>query len=93
MSSEAGASEDIPGAFAGTCPCEDGSFPRNLLLRLRAMAQIRRAEGILSREGIQVSAVRNHYSLLYRSSEKADILDYCRKNGTDFHAYARYFTD
>ena len=51
------------------------------------LAQIKRAEEILSAEGVHVSAVQNHYSLLYRSSEKAGILDYCRENGIDFWAY------
>lgn len=50
-------------------------------------AQIRRAEEILSKEGVHISAVQNHYSLLYRSSEKAGILDYCKENGIDFWAY------
>lgn len=51
------------------------------------LAQIKRAEEILSKEGIHVSAVQNHYSLLYRSSEEAGILDYCKENGIDFYAY------
>ena len=34
-----------------------------------------------------MSAVQNHYSLLYRLSEKAGILDYCKENGIDFWAY------
>jgi len=51
------------------------------------LAQIKRAEEILSKEGVHVSAVQNHCSLLYRSSEKAGILDYCKENGIDFWAY------
>lgn len=51
------------------------------------LSQLERAEEILSAEGIHVSAVQNHYSLLYRSSEKAGILDYCRERGIDFWAY------
>lgn len=51
------------------------------------LAQIKRAEEILSREGIHISAVQNHYSLLYRSSEDAGILDYCKENGITFFAY------
>ena len=51
------------------------------------LAQIKRAEEILSAEGVHVSAVQNHYSLLYRSSEKAGILEYCKENGIDFWAY------
>ena len=51
------------------------------------LAQIKRAEEILSAEGIHISAVQNHYSLLYRASERAGILDYCRENGIDFWSY------
>lgn len=51
------------------------------------LAQIKRAEEILSKEGVHVSAVQNHYSLLYRSSEDAGILDYCKEKGIDFYAY------
>ena len=51
------------------------------------LAQIKRAEEILTKEGVHLSAVQNHYSLLYRSSEKAGILDYCKENNIDFWAY------
>lgn len=51
------------------------------------LAQIKRAEEILSKESVHLSAVQNHYSLLYRSSEKAGIQDYCKENGIDFWAY------
>lgn len=51
------------------------------------LAQIQRAEEILSKEGVHLSAVQNHYSLLYRSSEEAGILDYCKEHGMDFFAY------
>lgn len=51
------------------------------------MEQIKKAEKILSAEGIHLSAVQNHYSLLYRSSEDAGIIDFCREKGIDFFAY------
>lgn len=51
------------------------------------MAQIKRAEEILSREGVHISAIQNHYSLLYRSSETAGILDFCKEKGLAFFAY------
>ncbi|MDE6769760.1 MAG: aldo/keto reductase [Muribaculaceae bacterium] len=51
------------------------------------LAQIKRADDILRAEGFRVSAVQNHFSLLYRSSEKAGILDYCKENNIDFFAY------
>lgn len=51
------------------------------------LAEIKRAEEILSAEGVHISAVQNHYSLLYRSSEKGGILDYCKEHGIVFFAY------
>ena len=51
------------------------------------LAQIKRANEILATAGIQISAVQNHFSLLYRSSEEAGILDYCREYHITFFAY------
>lgn len=51
------------------------------------LAQIQRAEAILAEQGVHLSAVQNHYSLLYRSSEHSGILDYCGANGIQFFAY------
>ena len=49
--------------------------------------EIQRANEILAEAGFKVSAVQNHFSLLYRSSEKGGVLDYCRENGIEFWAY------
>ena len=51
------------------------------------LAEIKRANEILAAEGLKVSAVQNHYSLLHRSSERAGILDYCKENGITFYSY------
>lgn len=51
------------------------------------LAELRRVDEILSTEGFHVSAVQNHYSLLYRSSENAGIIDYCSKNNLTFFSY------
>lgn len=51
------------------------------------LAQIKRANEILAKEGLKVSAVQNHYSLLHRSSERAGILEYCKENNITFYAY------
>ena len=51
------------------------------------IAEIRRANEILGEAGFKVSAVQNHFSLLYRSSEKGGILDFCKENGIEFWAY------
>lgn len=49
--------------------------------------EIKRANKILGEAGFKVSAMQNHFSLLYRSSERGGVLDYCRNNGIDFWAY------
>lgn len=51
------------------------------------LAQIKQAEEILAKEDVHLSAVQNHYSLLYRSSEDAGILDYCKENDATFFSY------
>ena len=45
--------------------------------------EIQRANEILGEVGFKVSAVQNHFSLLYRSSEKGGVLDYCKEHGID----------
>jgi aryl-alcohol dehydrogenase-like predicted oxidoreductase len=49
--------------------------------------EIQRANEILGEAGFKVSAVQNHFSLLYRSSEKGGVLDYCKQHGIEFWAY------
>lgn len=51
------------------------------------LIEIELANQILGEAGFRVEAIQNHYSLLYRSSEHAGILDYCRNHGIPFFAY------
>ena len=51
------------------------------------LSEIKRVNEILAAEGLKISAVQNHFSLLHRSSERAGILDYCKENGIAFFAY------
>lgn len=51
------------------------------------LSELKRAEEILKVEGLKISAVQNHYSLLHRSSERAGILDYCKQKGITFYSY------
>lgn len=51
------------------------------------LSELKRAEEILGAEGLHISAVQNHYSLLHRSSERAGILDYCKQKGMTFYSY------
>ena len=49
--------------------------------------EIKLADQILGEGGFRVEAIQNHYSLLYRSSDYAGILDHCRDQGIPFFAY------
>lgn len=51
------------------------------------LEEIKLAASILAEEGLSLSAVQNHYSLLYRSSEEAGIIDYCIANDIVFFSY------
>lgn len=51
------------------------------------LAEIKEAAEILGKEGLRISAIQNHYSLLNRSSEGSGILDYCKENDITFFAY------
>ena len=51
------------------------------------LAEIKEAAEILKAEGLKVSAIQNHYSLLNRSSETSGILDWCKANGAIFFSY------
>lgn len=50
-------------------------------------AEIDLADRILGEAGYRVEAVQNHYSLLFRSSEQAGVLEHCRRNGIRFYSY------
>ena len=52
-----------------------------------SLDEIKEAVAILEKEGLKISAIQNHYSLLNRSSETSGILDYCKENGITFCAY------
>lgn len=51
------------------------------------LKQIKLVNAMLAKDDFAVTAVQNHYSLLYRSSEQAGILDYCNANNITFFAY------
>ncbi|GAA0489724.1 aldo/keto reductase [Salinibacillus aidingensis] len=51
------------------------------------LEEIKLAASILEEEGLELSAVQNHYSLLYRSSEDAGIIDWCNQNNVVFFSY------
>lgn len=52
-----------------------------------SLSEIKQANEILQAEGLKISAVQNHYSLLNRSSETSGILEYCKENDIIFFSY------
>lgn len=78
---------DVEKWTPGLIPLVKSGKVRRVGVSNHNLDQIKRAEEILSAEGVHISAVQNHYSLLYRSSEDAGILDYCKENGIEFFAY------
>ena len=68
-------------------PLEKSGQIKSIGVSNHSLAEIKRANEILAVEGLKVSAVQNHFSLLHRSSERAGILDYCKENDITFYAY------
>ena len=78
---------DVEKWTSGLIPLLQSGRVQQVGVSNHSLEQIKRANEILKQAGFSVSAVQNHYSLLYRSSEDAGILDYCHKNDITFFAY------
>ena len=52
-----------------------------------SLTQLKAAQQILNAAEIPLSAIQNHYSLLYRASENSGILDWSKENEIPFFAY------
>ncbi|WP_162012176.1 aldo/keto reductase [Streptococcus sp. S784/96/1] len=52
-----------------------------------SLEQVKRVQEILKPAGVQISAVQNHFSLLYRNSIEDGLLDYCKENNIQFFSY------
>lgn len=78
---------DVEKWVPGLIPLLQSGRVKHVGVSNHSLEQIKRANEILKPAGFSVSAVQNHYSLLYRSSEDAGILDYCHKNNIIFFAY------
>jgi len=76
-----------PKWVSGLIPLLKSGKVKNVGVSNHNPEQIQQANDILAKEGFKISAVQNHYSLLYRSSEYAGILDYCNRNDITFFAY------
>ncbi|WP_371069450.1 aldo/keto reductase [Sediminibacillus sp. JSM 1682029] len=51
------------------------------------LEEVKLAASILEKEGLKLPAVQNHYSLLYRASEDAGIIDWCNEHDVLFFSY------
>ena len=78
---------DVERWTPGLIPLLQSGKVRKVGVSNHNIKEIRRANEILGEAGFKVSAVQNHFSLLYRSSEKGGVLDYCKENGIQFWAY------
>ena len=78
---------DVERWTPGLIPLLQSGKVRQVGVSNHNIKEIRRANEILGEAGFKVSAVQNHFSLLYRSSEKSGVLDYCKENGIEFWAY------
>lgn len=79
--------QDVEKWTSGLIPLLQTGKVKSVGVSNHNLAQIKQANEILGAAGYSVSAVQNHFSLLYRSSEDAGILDYCRENSITFFAY------
>ena len=71
----------------GLIPLLKSGRIKNVGVSNHNIEEIRLANEILGEVGFKVSAVQNHYSLLYRSSEKGGVLSYCKENDIQFWSY------
>ena len=78
---------DVERWTPGLIPLLESGKVRRVGVSNHNIDEIRRANEILGAAGFKVSAVQNHFSLLYRSSERGGVLDYCHEQGIDFWAY------
>ncbi len=78
---------DIEKWTPGLIPLLKAGLVKKVGVSNHNLEQIKRANAILAKEGFGITAVQNHYSLLYRSSENAGILDYCKEHDIIFFSY------
>jgi myo-inositol catabolism protein IolS len=78
---------DVARWTPGLIPLLEAGKVKHVGVSNHDMDEIELADRILGEAGFRVEAVQNHYSLVYRSSEDAGILDYCRGNDIQFFSY------
>lgn len=78
---------DVERWTPGLIPLLQSGKVRQVGVSNHDIREIERANEILGQAGFRVSAVQNHFSLLYRSSERGGVLDYCHRHDIRFWSY------
>lgn len=78
---------DAPQWVSGLIPLLKSGKVKKVGVSNHNLEQIKEANAIIEKDGFKISAVQNHYSLLYRYSEEAGIIDFCKENNILFFAY------
>lgn len=78
---------DVERWTPGLIPLLQSGKVREVGVSNHDIREIERANEILGQAGFRVSAVQNHFSLLYRSSERGGVLDYCHRHDIRFWSY------
>lgn len=78
---------DAPQWVSGLIPLLKSGKVKKVGVSNHNLEQIKEANAILEKGGFKLSAVQNHYSLLYRFSEEAGIIDFCKENDITFFPY------
>lgn len=78
---------DVERWTPGLIPLLQSGKVRQVGVSNHNIREIERANEILGQAGFRVSAVQNHFSLLYRSSERGGVLDYCLRHDIRFWSY------
>ncbi|WP_432709968.1 aldo/keto reductase [Pedobacter sp.] len=78
---------DAPKWVPGLIPLLKSGKVKSVGVSNHNLDQIKEANQILEKDGFGISAVQNHFSLLYRASEDAGIIDYCQDNNITFFSY------
>ncbi|WP_367119086.1 aldo/keto reductase [uncultured Corynebacterium sp.] len=68
-------------------PLVESGKVRQVGVSNHSLAQIERVVEILAAGGVELSAVQNHYSLLFRDSETTGVLRYCHDHGIEVWPY------
>ena len=78
---------DVERWTPGLIPLLQSGKVREVGVSNHNIREIERANEILGQAGFRVSAMQNHFSMLYRSSERGGVLDYCHRHDIRFWSY------